>query len=150
MVDIGLDDSVRLEMMPEGIDTEDMVRSLEDFRTFGGHRPLTENDQDDQDPPDEILIEMPSEDAPPAFQQFRTPPPQASNNLPFAAPGKADDNFMPRLSSPGQRGPHMSTVWTPSHQVYWTPLPNISNVGQLGLTMNFFFDRSHSKSHTLH
>jgi len=113
MVDIGLDDSVRLGMMPEDIDPEDMVRSLEDDRAFEGHRLLPDED-DDQGPPDDIAIEMPPDDDPPAFQQFRRTPPQVSNNLPFASPTKAD-NFMPRLSSPHhhQRGPHMSIVWEP-------------------------------------
>lgn len=111
MVDIGLDDSVRLGMMPENIDPEDMVQSLEDDRAFEGHRPLTDDD-DDQGPPDDIAIEMPPDDDPPAFQQFRRTPPQVSSNLPFAAPAKAD-GFMPRLSSPHQRGPHMSIVREP-------------------------------------
>lgn len=122
MVDIGLDDSVRLEMMPEGIDTDDMVRSLEEFRSYEDHRLLAEEDRDDQDPPDDIAIEMPSEDAPPAFQQFRRPPPKVPSNLPFASPDKVDNGFMPRLSSPSQRGPHMSTVWTPSPYIGPPPL----------------------------
>jgi hypothetical protein len=117
MVEIGLDDSVRLGMMPEDIDTEDMVRSPRELRGFEGHRLLTEDDDDDdRNPPNDIAIEMPveEEEEPPAFQQFRRPPPQASAALPFAAPAKPDTSFMPRLSSPGQRGPHMSIVRIPS------------------------------------
>ncbi|PUU76487.1 hypothetical protein B9Z19DRAFT_990456 [Tuber borchii] len=130
MVDIGLDDSVRLGMMPENIDPEDMVRSLEDDRAFEGHRLLADDDDDDQGPPDDIAIEMPPDDDPPAFQKFRRTPPQVSSNLPFAAPAKTD-SFMPRLSSPHQRGPHMSIIpqqvahpplEPPSHDHLWGTL----------------------------
>lgn len=123
MVDIGLDDSVRLGMMPEGIDHSDMVESAVQ-RPFGGYerRHLLEDEDDDDGadrPPRDICIQMPSDDddeEEPAFQQFRSPPPPKSG-LPDK---KAETTFMPRLSSPTQpRGPHMSIVRPPTFSPSW-------------------------------
>lgn len=114
MVDIGLEDSVRLGMMPEDIDHSDMVESTVQ-RPFGGfeRRRLLEDDDDAERPPDDITIQMPvDEEEEPPFQQFRRPPPPKSN-LPFTVPDKQETTFMPRLSSPTQRGPHMSIVRIP-------------------------------------
>lgn len=117
MVDIGLEDSVRLGMMPEDIDHSDMVESTTQ-RPFQGfqRQPLLEEDEDDEGdrPPDDIAIQMPVDDEEPAFQQFRRPPPPRSN-FPFTAPEKQETTLIPRLSPPTQRGgPHMSMVRFPS------------------------------------
>lgn len=115
MVDIGLEDSVRLGMMPEDIDHSDMVESPTQgpFQGFQRQALLEEEDEDDEGdrPPDDIAIQMPvDEEEEPAFQQFRRPPPSKSS-FPFAAPEKQEATFLPRLSPPTQRGgPHMSMV----------------------------------------
>lgn len=113
MVDIGLEDSIRLGMMPEDIDHSDMVESAiqRPFKGFQGRGIIEDEDDEADRPPDDITIQMPpDEEEEPAFQQFRRPPPPKSN-LPFAAPEKPETTFMPRLSSPTQRaGPHMSMV----------------------------------------
>lgn len=119
MVDIGLEDSVRLGMMPEDIDHSDMVESATQ-RPFQGfqRRALLEEDEDDEGdrPPDDIAIQMPVDEEEPAFQQFRRPPPPKSN-FPFTAPEKQETTFLPRLSPPTQRGgPHMSMVR--SHSIF--------------------------------
>lgn len=133
MVDIGLEDSVRLGMMPEDIDHSDMVESAVP-RTFQGfkRRSLLEDDDEDDEvdrPPDDITIQMPieeEEDDEPAFQQFRRPPPPKSD-LPFAAPGKQEATFIPRLTSPTQRGgPHMSMVRTRFLYYYFVVLELIN------------------------
>lgn len=118
MVDIGLEDSVRLGMMPEDIDHSDMVESAvqRPFQGFQRRPLLEEEDEDDEGdrPPDDIAIQMPvDEEEEPAFQQFRRPP-LPKSNFPFTAPEKQETTFLPRLSSPTQRGgPHMSMVCFP-------------------------------------
>jgi uncharacterized membrane protein YvlD (DUF360 family) len=89
---------------------------------------------DDSDPPDDLAIEMPSEDSPPAFQQFRSTPKTGNVRMP------AERDFAHRerdleAGSDISRAPSVETVpptvpalmgEPPRHDVFWGSLYLIS------------------------
>ncbi|KAL7274350.1 hypothetical protein RUND412_002764 [Rhizina undulata] len=99
MVEIRLDDSVRLGMVPDDIDQDDMV----DYPSQGPSRNYIRRystDEEAERPPDDIAIEMPEEDSPPTFQQFRKASPEGEVPAHFV---DRKTSFMPRLSDPSEQ-----------------------------------------------
>jgi hypothetical protein len=135
MVPVRLDESeVRSEAGKS--DRSAMVGSAEHtpFAEYDRRRSYSLNsDYDSHHPPDDIAIEMPRDESPPPFQQFKRPHRESSPSLPFAAPVEEESRertpFMPQESERPKAQPQIipqqvyhPVLEPPTHDRLWGSL----------------------------
>jgi hypothetical protein len=114
---------VRLDQSEHQSETDDFAHS--DMVGSSTHSPflgydkrrqdsLVDDDEYVQQPPDDITIEMPRDESPPPFQQFKRPPREPSPSLAFIAPVEDEEArdhtpFLPQESKRPQE--QQGTVW---------------------------------------